>query len=77
MNEFFIKASESSSLLRSCYGKLHQPFGKTSRSQNASSFIVLALWNKVPEEIKRTTDLNTFEHNLKKHYLKEHGKSSF
>ena len=45
--------------------------------QNALSFISLALWNKVPEKIKITMNLNTFKHNLKKHYLKELGKVNF
>lgn len=34
------------------------------------------IWNKMPEEIKRTTNLFTFKHNLKKYYLKEIGKSN-
>ena len=72
-----MKALESSSSLRKSYQKLQQPFHKTSTDQNALSFIGLTLWNKVPEEIKRTTNLNAFKHNLKKHYLKELGKSNF
>ena len=66
-----MKATESSSSLRNSYQKLQQPFCKTSTGQNALSFIGLVLWNKVPEEIKRTTNLNAYKHNLKKHYLKE------
>ena len=63
-----MKATESSSSLRNSYQKLQQPF---CTGQNALSFIGLVLWNKVPEEIKRTTNLNAYKHNLKKHYLKE------
>ena len=66
-----MKATESSSSRRNSYQKLQQPFCKTSTGQNALSFIGLVLWNKVPEEIKRTTNLNAYKHNLKKHYLKE------
>ena len=76
-NEVFIKAPESSPLLRNSYQKLQQPFCKTNTGQNALSFIGPALWNKVPEEIKRTTNLNAFKHNLKKHDLKELGKVNF
>ena len=72
-----MKAPESSSSLRNRYQKLQQPFRKTNTGQNALSFIGLALRNKVPEEIKRTTNLNTFKHNLQKHYLKELGKANF
>ena len=77
LNEVFIKAPESSSLLRNSYQKLQQPFCKTNTGQNALSFISPALCYKVPKEIKRTTNLNAFKHNLKKHYLKKLGKSIF
>ena len=77
LNEVFMKAPESSSLLRSSYQKLQQPLGKTNTGQNALSFIGSTLWNKVPEEIKRITNLNAFKHNLKKHYSKELRKSNF
>ena len=77
LNEVFMKAREYSSSLRNSYQKLQQPFCKTNTGQNALSFIGPALWNKVPKEIKRITKLNAFKHNLKKHYLKELGKSNF
>ena len=66
-----MKAPESSLSLRNSHQKLKQPFRKTKTGQNALSYIGLALWNKVPKEIKRTTSLNAFKHNLKKHYLKK------
>ena len=72
-----MKAQESSSSLRNSYQKLQQPFRKTDAGQNALSFIGPTLWNKVPEKIKRTANLNTFKHNLKKHFLKELGKVNF
>ena len=72
-----MKAPESSSLQRNSYQKLQQPFRKTNTGHITLSFIGPALWNKVPEEIKRTTNLNAFKHHLKKHYLKELGKSNF
>ena len=56
--EVFKKAPESSSSLRSSYQKLQQPFRNTNTGQNALSFIGPTLWNKVPEEIRRTTNLN-------------------
>ena len=43
LNEVFIKAPESSSLLRNSYQKLQQPFCKTITGQNALSFSGLAL----------------------------------
>ena len=72
-----MKATETSSSLRNSYHKLQQPFRKTNTGQNALSFIGPALWNKVLDEIKRTTNLNAFKHNLKNHCLKELGKPNF
>ena len=69
-----MKAPEFCLSLRNSYQNLQQPIRKTNTGQDALSFIGL---NKVPEEIKRTTNLNAFKHNLKKHYLKELGKASF
>ena len=77
LNEAFMKAPESSSSLRDNYQKLQQFFRKTNTGQNALSIIGPALWNKVPGKNKRTTNLNTFKHNLKKIYLKELGKVNF
>ena len=77
LNEVFIKAQASSSSLRNSYQNLQPPSCKTNTGQNALSFTGPALSSKVLEEIKRTTNLNAFKHNLKKHYLKELGKSNF
>ena len=70
LNEVFMKAPDPSLSLRNSYQKLQQPFRKTSTGHNTLSFIGPGLWNKILEEIKRTTNLNTVKRNLKKHYLK-------
>ena len=72
-----MKAPESSSSLRNSFQKLQQPLRKTKTGQNALSFFGPALWNKVAKEIKRITNLNAFNDNLKKHYLKELGNKNF
>ena len=77
LNEVFIEAPESSLSLRNSYQKFQQPFHKTSTGQNALSFIDPTFWNKISEEIKRITNLNTFKHNFKKYYLKEIVMSNF
>ena len=45
--------------------EVQQPFRKSNTCQSTLSFIGLALSNKVPEELKRTTNLNAFKHNLR------------
>ena len=77
MNEVFVNAPKSDLSLRNSCHKLKQPFGKTSASQGALSFFGPALWNKITEEIKRTTSVKRFNHNFNKQYLNEIEKSSF
>ena len=69
LNEFFRQAPESSLSLRNSYQNF--PFRRSSTDQHALSFTGPTLWNKIPEETKRTTNLNIFKDNLKKYYLKE------
>ena len=76
LNEVFMKVPESNSSIRNSYHKLQQSFPKTNSGQNALAFIGPPLWNKL-QEIKRTTNLNAFKHNLKKRYLEELGQSNF
>ena len=64
-----MKGPECCSSLRNSYQKLQQPTRKNNIAQNALPFFGLALWNKVPEEIKRPTNVNAFNQNFKKHYL--------
>ena len=44
-------------------------FCKTNVGQKAISYIVPSIWNSWPDSIKRANILNTFKHNVKKHYL--------
>ena len=37
--------------------------------QKAISYIGLSIWNSLPDSIKRANSLNTFKHNVKKHYM--------
>ena len=72
-----MRTLDSTLSLRNSCEKFQQPSRKTNTGQNALPFIGPALQNKASEEIKRTTNLNRFKHDLKKQYLKELGKSSF
>ena len=57
--------------------KLKCPFHKTNADQMALSYIVPTIWNKTPDTLKRTKNLNMSKHNLKEHYLKELRNSNF
>ena len=61
LSEVFNVAIESNS-----FEELKCPFRKTNKGQFALSYIGSTFWNKTPGTLKRTNNLNTFKHNLKK-----------
>ena len=56
---------------RNSFFKPNYPFRKTSTGQKGLSYIGPAIWNKIPEIIKKTTNLNTFKHKMEYYYLND------
>ena len=71
LNEVLEFAPEGSISLRNNFLKLKQPFPNTNTGQKALSFIGPSFWNQIPETLKKTDNLNTFKHNLKKHFFNQ------
>ena len=71
MSDVFHPARENQISTRSSYLKLQQPFRKTKLGQNTLSYIGSGEWNKLPTFMKKLTNVNTFKHKLKDHYLEE------
>ena len=69
LNEVLKFALEGNVSLRNNFLKLKQSFRNTNTSQKALSFIGPSFWNKIPETLKKTDNLNTFKHNLKKYFF--------
>ena len=67
----FVNTTKFGLSSRNSYRKIKQPFRKTSIGQNSLSLIAPSLWNKITEEINRTTSLNILKHNLKKAIWRE------
>ena len=63
LNEVFELACPNNLRTRNSYLKLICRFRKTSMGQNALSFIGPSIWNKTPEVLKKTNNINTFKHN--------------
>ena len=57
--------------MRNSYLKLNHPFQKISNRQNLLTFIGPAIWNRIPEILKKIKNLNTFKHNMKHFYLND------
>ena len=69
LNEIFEFAPYCRIGTRNNFSKLKNPFRKTNMGQKAISYIGPSIWNSLPDSIKRANSLNTFKHNVKKHYL--------
>ena len=71
VNEVFNVAAESNFQLRNSFQKLKCPFRKTNNGQYALSYIGPTFWDKTPDILKCSNNLNTFKHNFEKYILKE------
>ena len=71
LNEVFEFASEGNISLGNNFLKLKRLFRNTNTGQKASYFIGPSFWNQITETLKKTDNLNTFKHNLKKHFFNQ------
>ena len=71
MEEVYDPAPSNCINTRSSVLKLNKPSRKTVQGQKSISFIGPSVWNALPDNIKQTTNVNSFKHNVKKHYLKK------
>ena len=69
LNKVFELACPNNSRTRNSYLKLICTFRKGNTGQNAVSFIGPTRCNKTPEVLRKTNNINTFKHNLKRYYL--------
>ena len=71
MNEALRPAENMRINLRNSFLKLNHLFQKTSTGWKGLSNIRPAIWNRIPEIIKKTRNLNTFKHKMKHYYLND------
>ena len=64
-------APEGNISLRDDFFKLNRPFWNTNTSQKALFFIGPSFWNQIPETLKKENSLNTFKHNLERHFFNQ------
>ena len=69
LNEIFEFAPHCRIGTRNNFSKLKNPFCKTNTGQKAISYIGFSICNSFLDSIKRANSLNTFKHNVEKHYL--------
>ena len=71
MTDIFLPVDNYRASTRNSYKKLTLPFRKTTQGQNSLSYIGPSVWNKLSENIKSCNNINTFKHNVKKHFFNE------
>ena len=70
MKDLFKTAPQSNISTRQANFCLNQPLRKTNMGLNTISYLGPSLWNKLPENIKQSSSLNTFKRKVKEHFLK-------
>ena len=71
MNEVFRPAENMRIYTRNSFFKLNRPFRKTSTGQKGLSYIGPAIWNRITEIFKKTSNMKTFKHKMKHCYLND------
>ena len=72
MNDIFESAGMARNNTRHSFLRLKQPFRKTNQGQNCLSYVGPSIWNKLPQKVKQTENLNTFKHNVKQFFLQKY-----
>ena len=70
-NEIYVPLETNGVHTRSLYQKLNILHRKTNVGQKALSYVGPSFWNNLNKTLKTSTCLNTFKHNIKKHYFNE------
>ena len=69
MKDVFDKSCRSQASTRNSTMKLSQPLRGTSVGQDCISFLAPSVWNNLPNELKRCTNLSTFKHKIKEYFF--------
>ena len=69
MSDVFKLASQSTTTARTFLLKLSHPLRKTNHGQKSLSYVAPSIWNKLPDFLKTTDNVNTYKHRVKKHFF--------
>ena len=70
-NEVFCHVDDNGIVKRCCNKKLKLPFCKLKIGMQSLLYAVPSTWNKLPKNIKTTTSVSCFKHDIKKYFLKK------
>ena len=69
MDDVFKLASQNTTATRTSLFKLSQPLWKTNHEQKSLSYVAPTIWNKLPDFLKTTDNVNTYKHSVKKYFF--------
>ena len=69
MTELYDTVDQTGIGTRSSLLRLKQPYRKSKQGQASLSYLGPSIWNKLPDQVKLGGNVNTFKHNIKKHFL--------
>ena len=69
MNDVFKPAGQHNTITRTSLRKLNQPLRKSNHGQNNLSYLAPTIWNNLPNSLKASQTLNTYEQRVKKHFF--------
>ena len=70
MNDVFKLVDQNTTATRASLFKLSQPLRKTNHGQKSISYVAPSIWNKLPDFLKTTDNVNTYKQ-LKSIFFKE------
>ena len=70
MKDVFKPAGQNTAVTWTYLFKFSQPLRKTNHGQRSSSYVVPCIWNKLPDFLKTTENINTFKYRVKKYFFR-------
>ena len=75
LNKVFCPVDDNGVTTRSCNKKLKLPSRKSKLGMQSLSYVGPSTWKKLPSNLKTTTSVNCFKHDIKKYCLEKLGET--
>ena len=69
MNDVFKLADQNTATTRASFFKSSQTLRETNHRKKSRSYVAPSIWNKLPDFLKITDNVNTYKHRYKKHFF--------
>ena len=69
MNDVFKPAGQPNITTTASLLKLNQPLRRTNHGQHNIFYIAPIIWNNLPNSLKTTDSLNTYNHRIEEHFF--------